>query len=316
LDTIYFGGGTPSLFSINELKKILNKLKFNQNSEITIEVNPNDVDLDYLKGLKNIGFNRLSVGSQSFDNKILKLIGRRHTADEISKTIHSAKEAGFENISLDLIYGLPTQTLEGFKCDLEQALNLEVTHLSLYGLKIEEGCYFYNNEPKSLPDDDMQADMYLLSIEETEKKGFKHYEISNFAKVGYESKHNLNYWNEESYYGFGVAAHGFVDDVRYSNYCKIEEYIDSPTSHEFGKFLTEKEQLEETIFLGFRKAEGINIQKINKKYNIDFEEKYKNIISKYTETGHLTKTNTGYKLSDNENTNGFLVSNIILSEFI
>jgi len=316
LNTIYFGGGTPSLLTIDELKKILKKLNFDETTEITIEVNPNDISAEYLKELKNIGFNRLSIGSQTFKDDILNLIGRRHNSDEIINTVKLAKEAGFNNISLDLIYGLPTQKIQDFKKDIDTLLSLGVQHISMYGLKIEEGCSFYKSPPQNLPDDDMQADMYLLAISETTKNGFSHYEISNFAKEGFESKHNLNYWSENPYYGFGVAAHGFVDGVRYSNYCTIEEYIDNPTSHEFGAFITEKEKLEETIFLGLRKSQGINIKEINNTYNINFDDKYKNTISKYLETGHLKKTDNGYKLSDNKQTNGFLVSNIILSEFI
>src|SRR5574344_63648 len=312
LDTIYFGGGTPSLLTVDEFKKILNKLNFNSQTEITLEVNPNDVSLEYLKSLRELGFNRISIGSQTFDDNILKLIGRRHNSKEIFEAVQSAKTAGFKNISIDLIYGLPTQTVDMFKSDLEHALSLDIQHISLYGLKIDENCYFYNHMPEKLPDDDTQADMYLMAVETLKKHSFKHYEISNFAKENFESKHNLNYWKEQPYYGFGVASHGFVDGVRYSNYTTIEEYLNDPTNHEFGKFLTEKEKLEETIFLGLRVGDGINIHNINEKYNIDFENKYKEILEKYTQTGHLIKTENGYKFSNE----GFLLSNIILADFI
>jgi len=310
LDTIYFGGGTPSLFSVNELKKILDKFNYSNNTEITIEVNPDSVNFEYLRGLKEVGFNRLSIGSQSFDDEILKIIGRRHNSEQIFQTIDWAKQAGFNNISVDLIYGLPNQTLDIFEKDLDKINTLDIQHVSLYGLKIEEGCYFYNNYPENIADEDLQADMYLKAIEKLEK--FEHYEISNFAKNGCESKHNLNYWKENEYYGFGVAAHGFVDGVRYSNYCTLEEYMDNPISHEFGKFLTEQEQLEESIFLGFRISKGININEINSRFNINFCEKYKKVLDKYTETGHIIKTNLGYCLSNE----GFLLSNLILAEFI
>jgi len=310
LDTIYFGGGTPSLFSVNELKKILDKFNYSNNTEITIEVNPDSVNFEYLRGFKVVGFNRLSIGSQSFDDEILKIIGRRHNSEQIFQTIDWAKQAGFNNISVDLIYGLPNQTLDIFEKDLDKINTLDIQHVSLYGLKIEEGCYFYNNYPENIADEDLQADMYLKAIEKLEK--FEHYEISNFAKNGCESKHNLNYWKENEYYGFGVAAHGFVDGVRYSNYCTLEEYMDNPISHEFGKFLTEQEQLEESIFLGFRISKGININEINSRFNINFCEKYKKVLDKYTETGHIIKTNLGYCLSNE----GFLLSNLILAEFI
>ncbi len=310
LDTIYFGGGTPSLMEISELNKLLNKFNLTKNTEITIEVNPDSIDEKYLIGLKDIGFNRLSIGSQSFDDKLLKQIGRRHNSNQIFHTIELAKKAGFENISVDLIYGLPNQTLEMFKKDLDIINSLSIQHVSLYGLKIDEGCYFYKNYPQNLPDDDIQADMYLTAIEKL--KDFEHYEISNFAKRGFKSKHNLNYWKENEYYGFGVAAHGFIDGVRYSNYTKLDKYLENPVEREYGKFLTEQEKLEESIFLGFRIKEGIDTKTINEKYHIDFDTKYKNIIEKYISTGHLIKTQEGYQLSDE----GFLLSNIILSEFI
>ncbi len=310
LDTIYFGGGTPSLMDISELKKILNKFNLSSDTEITIEVNPDSIDEKYLIGLKDIGFNRLSIGSQSFDDNLLKQIGRRHNSNQIFHTIELAQKAGFENISVDLIYGLPNQTLEMFKKDLDIINSLPIQHVSLYGLKIDEGCYFYKNYPQNLPNDDIQADMYLTAIERL--KDFNHYEISNFAKTGFESKHNLNYWKENEYYGFGIAAHGFIDSVRYSNYETLEKYLENPIEREYGKFLTEQEKLEESIFLGFRIKEGINTNTINEKYHIDFDRKYKNIIGKYIATGHLIKTKQGYQLSDE----GFLLSNIILSEFI
>lgn len=310
LKTLYFGGGTPSLMKIDELNKIIKKFNCDNSTEITIEVNPDSVNEQYLKELKQIGFNRLSIGSQTFDDKLLADIGRRHNSKQIFDTIEFAKKSGFENISIDLIYGLPNQTINMLRKDLESVKKLPITHVSLYGLKIDDGCYFSNNVPQNLPDDDTQADMYLEVIKTL--KDFQHYEISNFAKQGYESKHNINYWLEGEYYGFGVAAHGFVDGVRYSNYQTLEQYMENPISHEFGRFLTEQEKLEESVFLGFRIAEGIDEEKINQKFNIIFSDKYQNILEKYLATGHILKTNKGYKLSDE----GFLVSNIILAEFI
>lgn len=310
LKTLYFGGGTPSLMKIDELNKIIKKFNCDNSTEITIEVNPDSVNEQYLKELKQIGFNRLSIGSQTFNDKLLADIGRRHNSKQIFDTIEFAKKSGFENISIDLIYGLPNQTINMLRKDLESVKKLPITHVSLYGLKIDDGCYFSNNVPQNLPDDDTQADMYLEVIKTL--KDFQHYEISNFAKQGYESKHNINYWLEGEYYGFGVAAHGFVDGVRYSNYQTLEQYMENPISHEFGRFLTEQEKLEESIFLGFRIAEGIDEEKINQKFNIIFSDKYQNILEKYLATGHILKTNKGYKLSDE----GFLVSNIILAELI
>ncbi len=310
LNTLYFGGGTPSLIPVDLISKVVKKFNITTDTEVTFEFNPDDCSQEYLSNLLNIGINRLSIGSQTFDDNILKIIGRRHNSEQIYNTVNAAKYAGFKNISVDLIYGLPSQTLSGLKDDIYKFLSLDIQHISTYGLKIEEGTAFYNNTPQNLPDGDVQADMYETINEELEKNGYLRYEISNFAKSGFESRHNLNYWNNEEYYGFGVAAHGYVDEVRYSNYLTIEDYLQNPSVHAQGKFLTEKEKLEEEIFLGFRKTEGINIDKINKKYNIDFDRNYGNIIRKYPE--YILKTNFGYAL----NLKGSLLSNEILSEFI
>ena len=316
LKTLYIGGGTPSVMSGQELSKIINKFCLEDGAEVTVEINPNDVNHEYMQELKTVGVNRISMGAQSFDDNILKLIGRRHSADEIYKAVEITKNSGFENISLDLIYGLPNQTVEGFRHDLEEIVSLDIKHLSLYGLKIEEGCYFYDHMPDNIPSDDIQADMYVMAGEVTGASGFEHYEISNYSKKGYNSKHNTNYWKCGSYYGFGLSAHGYVDGVRYSNTVDIDEYMDSPVEREFGKFLTKQEMLEERIFLGFRLFEGINVKEINTDFGIDFYQKYKNTLDKYLLSGHVEETENGYRLSDNKDTNGFLLSNIILSEFI
>lgn len=311
LKTLYFGGGTPSLMETDHLKKIINKFNFQENCEITLELNPDDANLEYLKSLKEIGINRLSIGSQSFDNDILQIIGRRHTAEQTIQAVKFAKEASFNNISLDLIYGLPQQTMESLKKDLEILTELNIQHISTYGLKIEEGSYFHKNLPQNLPDDDLQADMYLEVNKYLESKNYRRYEISNFALEGYESRHNLNYWDNEEYYGFGISAHGYIDGIRYSNFTTFEEYMNNPAQHECEHFQTEKEKLEEEIFLGFRKESGININKINSQYNIDFEKEYKTVLDKFSPK-YITKTPLGYKLT----LDGVMLSNNILCEFI
>lgn len=314
LKTFYVGGGTPSVMSIDELKKIVDKFEFESDCEKTVELNPNDVTEEYARGLFELGFNRVSLGSQSFDDEILELIGRRHKADEIVKAVNVLKKSGFENISLDLIYGLPTQTVDGFESDLKRAFELDVQHISLYGLKIDEGSYFYTHAPENLPDDDIQADMYLLANRLVKENGFEHYEISNYARRRFNSRHNTNYWKCGEYYGFGVSAHGYENGVRYSNKTNLNDYMENPVDREYGKFLTEQEQLEERIFLGFRLEEGIDVQSINDDFGIDFEDKYCEVLEKYS--NYLVKTPLGYKLSNDSEHNGFLMSNIILSEFL
>lgn len=312
LDTLYIGGGTPSLLKIDEIIRILSLFTISNNTEITMELNPESVNESYLKALKTVGINRISFGVQTFNDSILSSIGRRHDSKMAREAVYNARSAGFENISLDFIYGLPAQTIPDFMFDLKQGVALGVKHLSLYGLKIDEGCYFHRNFPKNLPDNDMQAEMYLKAIDFLEDKNFEHYEISNFSKQGFNSKHNLNYWNNNSYYGFGCAAHGYMDGIRYANNSDIEKYINEPCNVEYSHSLSPQEILEEEIFLGLRKGEGINTKKINSKFNIEFDKKYSNILNKFLKSGHLIETEDGYKFSNN----GFLISNTIMCEFL
>lgn len=309
LKTLYFGGGTPSLIEPSLIEKIIKKFNFNRDCEITFEMNPDDAKLEYLQALYNMGINRISLGTQTFNNEILKLIGRRHSAEQAIIAVENAKSAGFKNINLDLIYGLPES--KSIKGDLNEILKLDIPHISTYGLKIEEGSYFYTNFPSNLPNDDEQADMYLEINKTLENKGYSRYEISNFAKSGFESKHNLNYWNNSSYYGFGVAAHGYVDGIRYSNYTTLEKYLSNPTKHESGHIVSEEEKIEEEIFLGFRKASGINIKEFNEKFSIDFEEKYEKQLKKYM-PDFIKKNNDNYSLT----IEGVMLSNNILADFI
>lgn len=312
LNTLYFGGGTPSLLSVAELENIIRIFRFVDNPEITVELNPEDVCYDYMRGLYDLGVNRISVGVQSFDDIILKTINRRHNSEKAVSAIETIKSCGFGNVSLDLIYGLPNQTPEMFYSDLDNAINLGIQHISLYGLKIEENSYFYNHLPKDLPDDDAQADMYIGAVELLKKAGFEHYEVSNFSLSGYNSRHNLTYWNNEEYYGFGVAAHGYKGGVRYGNKCTIEDYLSNPTEKAATKLISAKEELEEEIFLGLRKMKGIEIEEINNKFNINFEEKYCDILKKYEGLNLLKKTKSGYAFT----LQGVLVSNVILADFI
>lgn len=311
LDTLYIGGGTPSLLTSKELEEIINLFNISNETEICVELNPETINEKYLKDLKSLGINRLSFGCQTFDDEILKIIGRRHNSAQVRNAVKSAINLGFTNINLDFIYGLPKQTLELFENDLKQAINLGITHISLYGLKIEEGCYFYRNLPENLPDEDMQAQMYLMAVDFMAKNDFEHYEISNFSKKGFYSRHNLNYWNNDSYYGFGAAAHGYENGIRYSNSCNLDEYISQQRPESFHK-VTKQEQLEEEIFLGFRKISGINVKLLNSKFDINFDRQYSSIIEKYLSYGYLIETPNGYKLSKN----GILISNSILCEFL
>ncbi|MBR1976945.1 radical SAM family heme chaperone HemW [bacterium] len=315
LKTLYFGGGTPSILSISQVATILKNFNFEKDAEITFEVNPKTVDLAYLTELRMLGVNRLSIGVQSFNDEILSKIKRMHNSACALDTIKMAHKAGFDNISIDLMYGLPAQTMKIWAETLNVANNLPVQHISLYGLKIDSGSKFYNNMPKNLPTLDEQADMYELAIEKLTK--FKQYEISNFAiSEDFQGKHNLNYWNLGKYYAFGLGASGFSELGRYQNQQSLDVYCKLDFESEYEEFESPEEEkevrLNEAVMLAFRLVSGVDKALINAKFNIDFDRKYAKPLKKYLETGHIKETKKGYAFT----TKGFLLSNNILSEFI
>ncbi len=312
LQTLYLGGGTPSLLSVKEIDELLSLFSISSGAEVTIEINPETVDEDYFRELAKTCVNRLSIGSQSFDDNILDVIGRRHKAEDVFRVVKDAQNAGFDNISLDFIYGLPNQSLDSFVADLKIAVGLGIQHISLYGLKIEEGCYFYNHIPKNLADDELQVEMYYSAVDFLTSCGFEHYEISNFSFEGKYSRHNVNYWKNQEYYGFGLAAHGYVDGVRYSNAENFEIFLSDCRKKDFVQNLSVQERLEEEIFLGLRLLGGINIANINKKYFIDFEDRYKKVLKKHIANGLLVRINGVYKLT----LKGVTLSNYVLADFI
>lgn len=313
LKTIYFGGGTPSLLEVEEIERILNKLNFDSKTEITLEINPYKMTFEKLKALKSIGINRISVGIQSFDDEILKNIGRLHTKNEALKVLENIESAGFKNCSIDLMYGLPNQSVKNWEETLNFAKNLDIQHISLYGLKIEKGTVFDKFPPENLPDSDMQAIMYEKVIEILSDK-FNHYEFSNFSlksEIDYSSKHNLCYWRRKNYYGFGLSASGFIENKRYTNTFNFKEYIENPLQKEY-EILSLEQEIEEEIFLGLRLSQGINLKEIDQKYSIDTYQKYKKQFDKFVFENFIEKTKTGFKLS----LKGVLVSNEILCEFL
>lgn len=311
LKTLYIGGGTPSLLSVEDFETIISLFKFENNPEITVEVNPESIDLLFFQGIKDLGVNRISIGAQTFNDNILKSIGRKHYGQQTRAAVFSAKAVNIENISLDLIYGLPGQTLIDFENDLQKAVDLDVQHISLYGLKIDENCLFYKHPPMAdVPDIDKQADMYLKAVEFLQANDFIHYEVSNFTKKGFHSRHNMNYWENNSYYGFGCSASGYVNGIRYTNQTNLDDYIDHPLKKISEHKLIKQEVLEEAIFLGLRKISGISTHEINERFDIDFDKKYAQILEKYKK--YFIKTKYGWAL----NLEGLMISNEILSEFI
>ena len=308
LKTIYFGGGTPSLLEVSDVEKILKCFNFDSNTEITLELNPNSLSKEKLKGYKFLGVNRLSIGVQSFDDKTLNILGRGHNSKDALNAIFIAKDEGFKNISIDLIYGFNNQN---WAHTLKIAKSLDVEHISLYGLKIEDKTNFKLHPPKNLATSDKQADMYEEAVKSLEEK-FERYEFSNFAcSKEFYSKHNISYWKRREYYGFGLSASGFINNKRYTNTFNFKEYLNNPLKKDYYPLSTQ-ENIEEEIFLGLRLKEGIDFCHINKKYNIDIYKKYKNLFDKYIENNFMEKTKNGVALT----LKGVLVSNEILCNFI
>ena len=272
IDSIYIGGGTPSCYGAKRIVEILDELKRIGNvrldSEITVEVNPDTTKLEELKLLRSEGVNRLSIGVQSANNDILKIIGRRHNFRQAEIAVDTAREAGFENVSLDLIYGLPSQTRGDWADTLSRALELHPEHLSCYGLKLEEGTPMYRSYLGSplIPDEDEQADMYLYTVDTLAHYGLKQYEISNFAIPGYESRHNLKYWQLGDYMGFGPGAHSCAGGVRYSYVRDLDRYVSAVVGDSM--IIDEYEQIvpiqkaTEYLMLGMRRSIGVPVGQV------------------------------------------------------
>ena len=283
VNTIYIGGGTPSFIEEKHIKEILDAIKKNyvfpinleEKVEVTIEVNPGTVNEEKLKTYKASGINRLSIGLQETHNEILKNIGRIHTYQDFLETYQTARKVGFDNINVDLMLALPGQSIEDLSESVDRIIKLNPEHISVYSLIIEEGTPFYkkymNNELK-LPEDEIERKMYWLVKNKLEEAGYKHYEISNFAKPGYESKHNLACWNQGEYIGLGVSAHSYTNNLRYSNIDNIPNYIQNLKSGKDYLNLvvhekqTKESKMKEFIMLGLRKIGGVYIQNFKEKF--------------------------------------------------
>lgn len=323
ITTIYIGGGTPSSIEENYIADIIETIKLNMNDEnlkefknveVTIEVNPGTVTEKKLKTYKEIGINRLSIGLQETHDELLKSIGRIHTYEEFLKTYNLARKIGFNNINVDLMIALPNQTIQDIKENLEKIIKLNPEHISVYSLILEEGTPFYNkyNENKiKLPDEELERNMYWYVKNTLENNGYIHYEISNFSKKGFESKHNMNCWNQEEYFGFGVAAHSYNNKTRYSNTNNIEEYIKGSN-----KIIHEEQTLEdmqkEYMLLGLRKIEGINIQKFKNKFAQNPIFIFKEQLSKLVDEELIVIDGNEIKLTNK----GLDLANIVWEEFI
>lgn len=321
IDTVYIGGGTPSYYGAERLCEILEELKSSgrllRNSEITVEMNPDSMRLNELKLLRKEGVNRISMGVQSANDDVLHIIGRRHTYGQAVRAYQLARQAGFRNISVDLIYGLPGQTKGDWADTLGKIVGWGPEHISCYGLKLEEGTPMYEvyHDTNALPDDDTQADMYQYASELLERYGYHRYEISNFARRGFSSQHNLKYWKLQDYMGFGPAAHSCVGNLRYSYVRDLQKYITGVLTG--GPILDESETItgieraNEYLMLGMRTAQGISAEEYTRQFRAGFgplEEK----LEFFREQGWTRKEHERWSFT----TAGFLVSNVLIGELL
>ena len=324
LATIFLGGGTPTLLAPRHFDNILSLLimitNINNEIEITTEANPGTANLAKLKALRELGINRLSIGAQSFNDQHLKTLGRIHNAQDIIVMYEHARKAGFDNINLDLIFALPNQTLDEWQSDLQTAINLNPNHLSTYNLQIEEGTPLCKQLPTSnlkLPTEEEDLAMYEYTIETLQANGYKHYEISNFAKPGFECQHNINYWKNGNYLGIGAGAHSHVNGKRWANPDSIGEYLNSvmvtkPVSlfgNGYGRITKNATETgvvtdrRETLFLGLRLLDGLEIDKFS-----GFEKEVEELIR----DGLLMRENNHYKLTRK----GLYLGNLVFEKFV
>ena len=318
VDTVYFGGGTPSYLGTKRLSTLLKRVKklyhVEKNAEITLEANPESLsDARTVRALRRAGFNRISLGVQSANNGELYAVGRIHTFQQVEQSVAAVRKGRIKNLSLDLIYGLPEQTMESWQETVRKIAALQPEHLSCYGLKIEEGTPLYAMQDKlTLADDDLQADMYLWAVEYLTGQGYEHYEISNFARNGHVSRHNMKYWLLEEYAGFGPGAHSDFGDVRYAYVRDLSAYCQCVESGT-GELLSEQERIAprdrdtEYIMLGLRTAHGIDKRTFENRFRLPFAP-IEAVLENFKESGHAVCEDNRWHLT----AEGFLLSNTII----
>ena len=324
ITTIYIGGGTPSYIDSKFIVQILEKIKEKnvaQDAEITIEVNPGTVTQEKLQDYIDCGINRISIGLQTTNDELLKQIGRIHNYEQFLETYKMAKKVGFKNINVDLMLGLPNQRIIDLKESLENVLKLAPKHISVYSLIVEEGTPIANkieNGKLKLPDDELERNMYWYVKNTLELNGYKHYEISNFAKKGYESKHNMNCWNQMEYVGIGSGAHSYRDITRYSNTEDIKEYIKNVQKGEFEKnriiheIQKEEDSKKEFMLLGLRKIDGIKISEFKNKFGDNPIYLYRNELKKLSDEKLIIIQDDNIRLSNK----GIDLANLVWEEFV
>ncbi len=321
--TIFFGGGTPSILTSQQFEKIFKNLKdivdIGKDVEFTVECNPNSITAEKLKLFRKYGVNRLSIGLQAWQNDMLKFLGRVHNQSDFENAIFLAKENEFNNINVDIMFGIPNQTIDMLVETLDKVIEKGITHISCYSLMLEEGTCLYSkresNEITMLPEE-VERNMYHYICRYLSQKGFNHYEISNFAKLGYESKHNIVYWDAKEYIGFGLGAHSYLSCERYHNATDLEQYIKEGESSSFSKCDIETlditNQYEEYMFLGLRKMAGIDMLDFKNRFNVDVMNIYGDKIIQLLEDELLERIDNVIRLTPR----GIDVSNVVFGEFI
>jgi putative oxygen-independent coproporphyrinogen III oxidase len=322
METLYVGGGTPTSLTASQLERLLSGLREilpYYNGEFTVEANPGDLTADKLDVMKNYGVNRLSMGVQTFDDRLLKKIGRKHTAQDVYDTIQLLEEKDFSNVTIDLIYALPGQSLESFRDTVTRALALDLPHYALYSLILENQTMFMNwvrRGKMHLPEQELEAQMYAETIDAMEKAGRKQYEISNFAKPGFESQHNLVYWNNQNYFGLGAGASGYLGNRRYKNRGPIQHYLKSLKNDQLPvleeEILTQKAQIEEEMFLGLRKILGVDKTVFENRFGFSMMDVYGDVIEKLKQQKLITETDSGVCLTEE----GLFRGNDVFEEFL
>ncbi|WP_445669953.1 radical SAM family heme chaperone HemW [Peribacillus sp. FSL H8-0477] len=323
LETIFVGGGTPTSLNETQLQYLCDSITetftLKKDGEYTFEANPGELSREKLEILYQSGVNRLSFGVQSFTDDLLKRIGRTHRAADVYETIEKAQSVGFTNISIDLIYGLPGQTMEDFTDTLDKALALDLPHYSSYSLIVEPKTVFYNLMQKGklhLPPQDLEASMYEKLMETMEKHNLHQYEISNFARTGFESRHNLTYWNNEEYYGIGAGAHGYTGGNRIANHGPVKKYMTPLQANELPVLETHvvplNEKMEEEMFLGLRKTAGVSMQHFKDKFFVEMTEVFAKPIEEQTRHGLLVQENDFIRLTEK----GKLLGNEVFQAFL
>ena len=325
IKTIYIGGGTPSaideVYIINVLDTIKDNFKMRDNAEITIEVNPGTVNKDKLESYRECGINRLSIGLQAVQDDILKCIGRIHTYKDFENTYEYAREVGFDNINVDLMINLPNQTLDDVKESVKTILSLKPEHISVYSLILEPNTKMYeliNSKTLTIASDETERQMYWYVKDTLEKHKYNQYEISNFTKSGFESKHNMDCWNQKEYIGVGASASSFMENKRYSNISELEKYIENIEKGTPNKnlvleeFLDEESKMDEFMMLGLRKIDGVDIKEFERIFQINPIMKYCKKLDKLNREGLIEIDENNIKLSNK----GIDLANLVWEEFV